>query len=1062
MNAVLRHVNRLALLIVFPLLPALTTAQPATATGAIKGVLLDAATRAPLEGARVALTGRPGWVITEADGSFVLSGVPAGTQEITATIGGLRPVRVTAVEVTAGTTTALKPVGLVAAPRGGSGESKVAAEKEKDLLTLDRYIIEGAKPKAYTAASTDLLRSREDAFEFKTFTARDIELSGASNLEEFLRNRLTQNTTVAASELVSDPEFPDGRPDTFSLRGWNDDDTVILVNGRRAPPRISGSPIGNGNGTAQATVNDVPIGSIERIEVLPASGGAIYGSGATAGVINIITKRDYRGGQITARYEQPGSGSGHKEQYSFFASEPIRDWLTVRFTAQTSKSVPMNEAERGFYQERNLATIAQRDPAQITRSTLITPQTVVPNIVFGGVVSASSGLFGSGTPVTTSVPAGYRGGQGLTPFLARQGVINTSVPGPADGVDGNNIGIFSDTTTVGLGAKIDLPRRWDLEGEYQYYFAKGLGARADPNEISVPASSPVNPFGQLVTMRLYDPKIAALNQRRRSTQERHQFNLTLRGEPIAGWRVLLDAAYSQTDSNSRGRNFIRPIDGATTAAAFTAAMAAGRYNPFVDPHVVDHGVAAFYEEYVANLSRTNAAQRISSTRARVSGTAYRLPAGDLTVTGGGDFSRYDRYRSSRLTRNINSKTGDTIQTVLNETDEVQAKQFFDRVYIDDSYAAYAEANLPVLGTKQQIPLVRRLDFQVSGRRDQRRREEARLVKTSPANGLHVLALRWDATRDVAFTLSRSDGVKNPSSAQTAPAGPGEFLTNSTITDLRRGNERYSTPVVAGGNPDLDPEQNTSERAGIVLTPRWVRGLRLSATWTDAKRTNAISSLSAQTLVNEETDFPARLIREPAVAGTPGRIILINRSPLNLNYVRSRELDYGLEQSIDDLFGGRAFLGVNATRHKSFLRRNTTSGVATETIGNLNTGSNPGPAEWSAHGNLRWEGRRWSFAWNTSYLDDQLLLLSATADINVLGRDRIEWTTLHDVVIEYRLDPGTAKGWRHFLLADTAISVGANNVFDRDGRYLPSSTSRATAPSDSILGRTLWLRMRKSF
>ena len=1035
-------------------------AQPA-GTGAIKGLLLDAESRAPLAGARVALIGRAGWVVTEADGSFVLSGVPAGAQAITATIGGLRPVRVTDVEVTAGATTALKPIGLVAAPRGGTGESQVAAEKEKDLVTLDRYVVDGAKPKAFSAASTDLLRSREDAFEFKTFTARDLELSGATNLEEFLRNRLTQNTTAAASELVSDPEFPDGRPDTFSLRGWNDDDTVILVNGRRAPPRISGSPIGNGNGTAQATVNDVPIGSIERIEVLPASGGAIYGSGATAGVINIITKRDYRGGQITARYEQPGRGSGHKEQYSFFASEPVRDWLSVRVTAQTTKSVPMHEAERGEYQQRNLATIAARDPAQITRSTNITPQTVTPNIVVGGVVSAASGLFGAGTAVTTSVPAGYRGGQGITPFLARQGVINTAVPGPADGVDGNNIGIFSDTTTIGAGLKIDLPRRWDLEAEYQYYFAKGLGARADPGEINVAAASPVNPFGQLVTVRLYDPKIVALNQRRRSTQERHQFNVTLRGEPIAGWRVLLDANYSQSDSNSRGRNFTRPIDGATTAAAFTAAMAAGRSNPFVDPRAINHGVATFYDEYVATISRINAAQRIASARARVSGSAWRLPAGDLTVTGGGDFSRYDRFRSSRLSRTINSKTGATIANGLNETDEVQGTQFFDRIYIDDSYAAYAETNVPVFGLKQKIPLVRRLELQLSGRMDQRRREEARLVKTNPANGLHVLALRWDVTRDVAMTLSRSDGVKNPSSAQTAPAGPGEFLTNSSITDLRRGGERYSTPVVAGGNPDLDPEQNTSERAGIVVTPRWVRGLRLSATWTDAKRSNAITGLSAQTLVNEEADFPARITREAAVGGTPGRITLINRSPVNLNFVRSREIDYGVEQSFDAVLGGRALVGVNATRHKSFLRRATTTGVVTETIGNLNTGSNPGPAEWSANGNVRWEGRRWSFAWNATYLDDQLLLLSATADRAVLGRDRIEWTTLHDVVIEYRLDPGAATSWRRFL-ADSAVSVGANNVFDRDGRYLPSSTGRATAPSDSVLGRSWWVRLRKSF
>lgn len=105
-------------------------AQPA-GTGAIKGLLLDAESRAPLAGARVALVGRAGWVVTEADGSFVLSGVPAGAQAITATIGGLRPVRVTDVEVAAGATTALKPIGLVAAPRGELAKAKSRRKKKR-------------------------------------------------------------------------------------------------------------------------------------------------------------------------------------------------------------------------------------------------------------------------------------------------------------------------------------------------------------------------------------------------------------------------------------------------------------------------------------------------------------------------------------------------------------------------------------------------------------------------------------------------------------------------------------------------------------------------------------------------------------------------------------------------------------------------------------------------------------------------------------------------------------------------------------------------------------------
>jgi outer membrane receptor protein involved in Fe transport len=81
---------------------------------------------------------------------------------------------------------------------------------------------------------------------------------------------------------------------------------------------------------------------------------------------------------------------------------------------------------------------------------------------------------------------------------------------------------------------------------------------------------------------------------------------------------------------------------------------------------------------------------------------------------------------------------------------------------------------------------------------------------------------------------------------------------------------------------------------------------------------------------------------------------------------------------------------------------------------------------------------------------------------VLGRDRIEWTTLHDLVVEYRLADGAgARGWRR-LLAGGAVTLGVNNLLDRAGRYLPSGGSRATVNTDSTLGRTLWLRLRKDF
>ncbi|OTJ68239.1 hypothetical protein CAZ01_33785, partial [Pseudomonas aeruginosa] len=68
----------------------------------------------------------------------------------------------------------------------------------------------------------------------------------------------------------------------------------MLVNGRR----IADRSVGNG-GPAQPDLNGIPVGAIERIEVLPSSAGGIYGGNAVGGVINIILRSDYRGIDLT-------------------------------------------------------------------------------------------------------------------------------------------------------------------------------------------------------------------------------------------------------------------------------------------------------------------------------------------------------------------------------------------------------------------------------------------------------------------------------------------------------------------------------------------------------------------------------------------------------------------------------------------------------------------------------------------------------------------------------------------------------------------------------------------
>ncbi len=98
------------------------------------------------------------------------------------------------------------------------------------------------------------------------------------------------------------------------LRGLNSSHVLVLVNGKR---RHATSRLGAGGFAASAPVDLglIPTGSIERIEVLRDGASAIYGSDAIAGVINIITKKDDKGGSVSGRIGQHYEGDGEVQQY---------------------------------------------------------------------------------------------------------------------------------------------------------------------------------------------------------------------------------------------------------------------------------------------------------------------------------------------------------------------------------------------------------------------------------------------------------------------------------------------------------------------------------------------------------------------------------------------------------------------------------------------------------------------------------------------------------------------------------------------------------------------------
>ena len=164
-------------------------------------------------------------------------------------------------------------------------------------------------------------RIRQDPLEqsapLLTLDAADIKASGVTSLGDFLQ-RLSVSGSPLTTRFNSSGNFgfpPDGGgigagASSVDLRNLGSKRTLVLVDGQRWVSESSAS----GVGTA-VDLNTIPLSIIERIEVLEDGSSAIYGSDAIAGVVNVITRQDFDGFEITG-YAGTYDEGGDTQEYS--------------------------------------------------------------------------------------------------------------------------------------------------------------------------------------------------------------------------------------------------------------------------------------------------------------------------------------------------------------------------------------------------------------------------------------------------------------------------------------------------------------------------------------------------------------------------------------------------------------------------------------------------------------------------------------------------------------------------------------------------------------------------
>ena len=178
-----------------------------------------------------------------------------------------------------------------------------------------------------------------------TLTRTDIDRSGYSQVGDLMRSLPEnfsggQNPGVLGAGVGNSDNGNVSSASTVSLRGLGTDATLVLVNGHR----LSADSFRQGS-----DISGIPLGAINRIEIVPDGASALYGSDAVAGVVNFVLRKNYRGTEVSARVGTTAEGGGTEKTVSLLTGVAKQNWY-VMANAERSIQSSITAADRSFTQ----------------------------------------------------------------------------------------------------------------------------------------------------------------------------------------------------------------------------------------------------------------------------------------------------------------------------------------------------------------------------------------------------------------------------------------------------------------------------------------------------------------------------------------------------------------------------------------------------------------------------------------------------------------------------------------------------------------------------------------
>lgn len=756
-----------------------------------------------------------------------------------------------------------------------NAEQEVPADKAdatpetNELRKYETPVIVKTKGSDDILVTGSRLRDGDQTSRLTVIDAKEIRDRGVTTVEELIRT-LPQNVATIGAITNSRNKGPlvgaTGQPivstvgalgvSAANLGGVGAGNTLILVNGRR----VAGAA---GIEQGFVNLNGIPLTAIERVEISNGGQSAIYGADAMGGVINFILKKNYVGTTISASRRETSSGA-RDTRISVYTG---RGWGSGNLSGSVEFGAiePVVNAKTG-YVTNNYAPLfggnAQYDRRTFSSGT--EPGTAIQPAVYdprtGALISPQTGL---------TVPAGFTGAP------RRSDLIQVGLSQSRDFVAefaGPRVRTVSGTLTfdqkitdrLSIFATGLYSRSKNAQANNIY---RGLSVNLAPGQYYNPfAAFGLSPFSWASQVNYYpqsqidDGSLVPEDVRNTSVN----WNVNGGVSYDFGKVAKLQLVYTKSESSTQGSgnqigslvSFSRDARSPTGYSCFNFQLANNR----IPANQRDAYQAAFDRQCAALTStdpnvafnpwrrgatgggadiRTflfpNVVDDLGSTldniEARVTGQLLTLPGGSVTYAAGAEYAKNGLKNTA-----VSNLAGPDPTT--------------------ERRAAFAEVNLPILGRGYDLPLAKRLIFNMALRRDITSSTGAigtvnnvpvdnggqiiygknRFGRTTPAWGM-----LWSPTDTIDIRAKFTRGFKAPPPTQLYSV-TGTRISQTSITDdpyykcttdcLRGSNGRsYAALVSQAANPDLRPERSRQQIYSISWLPTGaLSGLNLAVTY----------------------------------------------------------------------------------------------------------------------------------------------------------------------------------------------------------------------------------------